>query len=156
MYTFCVLFLMQPNETCGQLDPMESLNNPASGIFIISEWSTTGIDETPQDTETDRDSDGEQYKQNSPLLFSSPEPVPDEESDAMLPIQQHTIAFKVMGTVKLSGVQQILQKVRDCMLSGIATPVRVIPEPTNPIDKNAIAFQCYLDSTCMAHFWLCC
>ena len=130
---------MQPNDTCGQLGRVEALNNPVDGIFIISKWSFEKVtNEEAEAIESVKDSD---ECEQSLSLFSSPDSEPDE-----LLAQQHTIAFKVMGTTKLSGVQHILQKARDFLVNGTVVPVRVLPEPTNPIDKNAIAFQCYLDN----------
>ena len=52
MYSSIILWLciyLQLEETCGQLGPLELLNNPVGGIFIISNWSAdrTVIEETP-------------------------------------------------------------------------------------------------------------
>ena len=41
-----------------------------------------------------------------------------------------------MGTIK---VQKILQRVSDDIRNGKEVAVRIVPEPDNPIDKNAIA-----------------
>lgn len=116
------------------------------GIFIISDWSvheTTVTEETPQDEQTE--SSEEQSHPNSPLLFSSPEPEFADVTVVAVPMVQHTVAFKVMGTLKMPGVQGLLQRARDTLQSGIIVPVRIMPEPSNPIDKNAIAFQCCLE-----------
>ena len=48
-----------------------------------------------------------------------------------------------MGTLKLHRVQDLLQ--RDNLTAGTTEAVRIEPEP---IDKSAIAFQCYVESKC--------
>ena len=50
-----------------------------------------------------------------------------------------------MGTTKIRGVQALLQRVRDTIQSGGEVPTNIVPEPDNPIDKNAVAFQCHID-----------
>lgn len=51
-----------------------------------------------------------------------------------------------MGTVKLRGIQALLQRVSDALHSGEEVPVRILPEPENPMDRNAVAFQCFVDN----------
>ena len=44
----------------------------------------------------------------------------------------HTVAFKAMGTTKIRGAQDILRNARDKLYNN------------DPVDKNAIAFKCFL------------
>ena len=39
-------------------------------------------------------------------------------------------------------MQGLLRQVRDVLRNGGTVPVTIIPEPDNPVDNNAIAFQC--------------
>ena len=59
-----------------------------------------------------------------------------------LPTQTHTVAFKCVGSVhdedRLSRTSKILRE------SGNAD-VQVSPEPSNPYDSQAIAFQFHID-----------
>ena len=84
----------------------------------------------------------------SPPLFSSSEDEVQEELDRaeseVIPPPLHTVAFKVMGTTKIAGAQEVLEEfeARDRLHQNEDVPVQIIPEPENPVDKNAIAFKC--------------
>ena len=88
----------------------------------------------------------------SPPLFSSSEDEVQEELDRaeseVIPPPLHTVAFKVMGTTKIAGAQEVLEEfeARDRLHQNEDVPVQIIPEPENPVDKNAIAFKCRIDS----------
>ena len=58
----------------------------------------------------------------------------DEELVPIEPLQWHTVAFTVLGTLKLHGVQDLLQKARDILTTGTT----VYTSKVEPIDKNAI------------------
>jgi len=49
-----------------------------------------------------------------------------------------------MGTTKIAGAQGVLEA-RDRLHQNEDEPLRIIPEPENPVDKNAIAFKCRID-----------
>jgi len=51
-----------------------------------------------------------------------------------------------MGTTKITGAQEVLEEARDRLHQNEDVPVQIIPEPENPVDKNAIAFKCRIDS----------
>ena len=134
----------------------QTLNNPANGVFIISNWSThqttVTVDTPPQRSspvlsqlEATIHSEG-----FSPLLFSSSEDEDQEEVDRaeseVIPPPLHTVAFKVMGTTTIAGAQEVLEEARDRLHQNEDVPVQIIPEPENPVDKNAIAFKCRIDS----------
>ena len=57
----------------------------------------------------------------------------------------HTVAFKVMGTTKITGAQGVLEA-RDRLHQNEDVPLQIIPEPENSVDKNATAFKCRIDS----------
>ena len=52
-----------------------------------------------------------------------------------------------MGPAKMKGMQTILKKGQHFMEHGISVPVIIMPEPSNPVGKNAIAFQCFMDNS---------
>ena len=54
----------------------------------------------------------------------------------------HTITFKCIGASRDDKQQETLQAVAKCIKEGKEVPIRLQPEPDNPVDCNAIAFQC--------------
>ena len=80
----------------------------------------------------------------SPPLFSSSEDEVQEEVDRaeseVTPPPLHTVAFNVMGTTKIVGAQEVLEEARDMyrLHQNEDVPVQIIPEPENPVDKNAL------------------
>ena len=80
----------------------------------------------------------------SPPLFSSSEDEFNEEADGAesqsIPPTLHTAV--AMGTTKIAGAQKVLQEAR--LRNNEEVPVRMVPDPDNPVDKNAIAFKCWL------------
>ena len=58
----------------------------------------------------------------------------------------HTLTFKCMGTVKDPNYQETLSKATALLKDGKETPVRLRPEPENPFDANAIAYECQIDN----------
>ena len=73
----------------------------------------------------------------SPPLFSSSEDEFNEETDGAesqsIPPTLDTVA---MGTTKIAGAQEVLQEARDRLRNNEEVPVRMVPEPDNPVDKN--------------------
>ena len=63
------------------------------------------------------------------------------------PIDYHSVKFKVIGSTKESCYQAVLQRARarDLIESGVRVTVMLIPEPSNIMDSQAIAFMCELD-----------
>ena len=62
------------------------------------------------------------------------------------PVTTHSVIFKCMGTVKERKYQEILAAVSLKMRNGETVPLRLQPEPNNPKDSNAIAFDCQIES----------
>ncbi len=67
----------------------------------------------------------------------------------------HTVTFKCMGTTKENRYQECLAKISKLRDRGIEVPSRVKTEPSNPVDSKAIAFECQIDGTYVAYYWLC-
>ena len=54
-----------------------------------------------------------------------------------------------IGTTKSGEYQNVLSKARKELSLKQAVSVRLMPEPNNPIDKSAIALQCYMNGNWM-------
>ena len=54
----------------------------------------------------------------------------------------HTITFKCIGASRDDKQQETLQAAAKCIKEGKEVPIRLQPEPDNPVDCNAIAFWC--------------
>ena len=54
----------------------------------------------------------------------------------------HTVMFKCIGSVRDMASQEVLSKASAKWSEGCVVPVRLTPEPTNPKDSKAIAFEC--------------
>ena len=55
-----------------------------------------------------------------------------------------TCTFKCIGATRSASYQEALKEAHQLMHNGVTVPVKVVPEPTNPYDSHAVAFQCYL------------
>ena len=53
----------------------------------------------------------------------------------------YSVCFKCIGTTKEQSYQDILAEVAQKKRAGINVEVRLSPEPHNPFDANAIAFE---------------
>ena len=58
-----------------------------------------------------------------------------------------TVTFKCIGASRELHSQEPLAAAKRKLEKGEAVPVRIIPEPNNPYDLNAIAFQCEVDDS---------
>jgi len=112
----------------------QTLNNPANRVFIISIWSThqtTVIADTPPQCSSPVLSQLEatiHHEVFSPPLFSSSEDEVQEEADRpeveVIPPPLHTVAFKVIGTTKIAGAQEVLEEARDRLHQNEDEPVQ--------------------------------
>ena len=57
----------------------------------------------------------------------------------------HTITFKCIGSVKNLAYQSALAQVSKYLSKGEIVPVKLLPEPLNPVDTQAVAFICELN-----------
>ena len=53
--------------------------------------------------------------------------------------------FKCIGTNKEESYQEALAKSNRRLRNGENVPVRLTPEPSNPVNSKAIAFECEID-----------
>lgn len=77
---------------------------------------------------------------------SIPSSLSETEVDFNSSCTTHTLTFKCMGTVKDPRYQEALSKAAASLKDGNETPVRLRPEPENPFDPNAIAFDCLINN----------
>ena len=75
---------------------------------------------------------------------TSPSSPSESELNLNASLTTHTITFKCMGTTKSSSHQEALRAADAFMKEGKDVPVRLRQEPENPIDANAIAFDCQI------------
>ena len=58
--------------------------------------------------------------------------------------KSHTVTFKCIGANRDSSQQNALRVAAENIRTGLNIPVRLNPQPDNPADSNAIAFQCFV------------
>ena len=61
----------------------------------------------------------------------------------------HTVMFKCIGVTKEKEYQDTLSEANRLLQNNTEVPVRLTPEPNNPFDSRAIAFECQLSD----HEW---
>jgi len=102
--------------------------------MIIWDWSVVSHNSDESD-ESDRMSE---------VLFSDDgDNSTSSDEVASEPNNVSCLDFKCIGVTQESVYQQTLEQVRDRLQSGEKVPVRLLPEPENPYDSKAIAFQCF-------------
>ena len=57
----------------------------------------------------------------------------------------NTVPFKCIGTTKEIQYQERLKQIAQLHSRGLEVPCHLKPEPDNPFDSNAIAFECQID-----------
>lgn len=78
------------------------------------------------------------------LLPDSEIPSEHDELDEFDRERSHTVTFKCIGANRDSSQQNALRVAAENIRAGLNIPVRLNPEPDNPADSNAIAFQCFV------------
>ena len=98
-------------------------------------------EDTPSSSGPSSNTDSE----SSPQCEEENESDEGESVDPIKSVTNHTVIFKVMGTVKEKRYEQVLEKVASLLDEGKSIPVRVRPEPDNPYDSKALLFECELE-----------
>ena len=102
-------------------------------VFVAYAWHWEQND--------DDDIEDESCSQSmTPSLPSSPE----SELDFNAGFTTHTVTFKCMGTTKDIGHKETFRAAAASLREGSDVSVRLRPEPNNPVDANAIAFDCQM------------
>ena len=150
--TCIIWWLFQPEDTDGQLN-VPSLELPQDlGIFIIWDFHIMGEGDAYAGASDQSNSSEESPLRSDQSLFSKESDSDTTDSDASRcdspkEVIEHTITFKCIGTTKSGEYQNILSKAKKELSLGVS--VRLMPEPDNPIDKAAIACQCYMNGKWM-------
>lgn len=111
--------------------PCQSLKLPSDGVFVIWEWSWINQDHISDES-----------SESSITSFNSGK----SDNDPMQnPPCLHTVTFKCIGSVKNLAYQSALAKASKHLSQGELVPVKLLPEPLNPVDKDAVAFMCELN-----------
>lgn len=104
------------------------------GVPIIWQW-VDGV-EHDEDTDVEDDEDPGEHRDESLLTDSDLE---EEKCN-----QTSTVSFKCIGVTRDSSYQETLKEAHKLMKEGKSVLVRVEPEPNNPYDSHAVAFQCLI------------
>lgn len=102
-------------------------------VFVIWDWEWI---------EQDSGSDMSAASILAPALDSE-----DDNSDDAPDSSEvtHSVTFKCMGSTKELRYQEYLAKIAQRRSKGEVVPCRLKPEPTNPVDSQAIAFETEVD-----------
>lgn len=116
----------------GLHEPLESgsnLNLHSGGMFMVHDWfwlenvvSESEL-QSPESTDSDEVQDSD-----------------DSGGDNIT----HIVTFKCIGVTHDHHYQATLQAAADALKNGKDVQVRLTPEPDNPQDKSAVAFECYV------------
>ena len=130
--------ITQPHEFQKGLDEdltMEEFNLFQNDVFIIYSWEWMDAREM-LNTSDESNEDG--------LLPDSEIPSEHDELDEFDREKSHTVTFKCIGANRDSSQQNALRVAAENIRAGLNIPVRLNPQPDNPADSNAIAFQCFV------------
>ena len=75
---------------------------------------------------------------SSEPAVSSTEDTPELETSKI----KHSVVFKCVGVKKEKYIEKVLISASRKLDNGEHVPVRIRPEPDNPVDARAIAFEC--------------
>ena len=111
------------------------------GLGIAWEWNWIDheLDSRCADEEEEKSSDDDKAGESMETESEFSEESDDAES-------VDTVTFKCIGASREVYSQEALAAAAK-MEKGEAVTVRILPEPTNPYDSNAIAFQCKVDDS---------
>ena len=116
---------------------------PDCGIVIVWNWSVNRGDSDFDGEQSDASDD--EPSVHSPVLSDDPNEQSEQDGDQS--IEESCVAFKCIGVTRDSLYQTVLQQVKYRMKDGETVQVKLKPEPDNPYDTRAIAFQCLHQDT---------
>lgn len=120
---------------------MDTLNLlPDNDVFVAYAWRWLDIAETSLD-EHDNVGSSESLELTA-TSDTEEEDEPDQFAEGFI---THTVTFKCIGASRDDDHQVALQAASRILKGGQDVPIRLEPEPDNPIDPNAIAFLCLID-----------
>ena len=120
---------------------MRHLRAMPKGLGVVWEWNWVDgeLDSSSTDEEKNSDHDDEAGERTGTGSESSEG---SDDVDSM-----DTVTFKCIGASRELHSQEALAAAKRKLEKGEAVPVRILPEPNNPYDSNAIAFQCKVDDS---------
>ena len=137
-------------EDCVTID-VSSLSLIDDEVFVIWKWLWTEDEQDETMSDSDKDN-GSIIVIPETLLNSEDDSDMDADSDSDMPVTEtagdtrHTVTFKCIGCTREQNYQEVLARVAQVRREGGNVEVRIEPEPTNPVDAKAIAFQCKLNN----------
>ena len=119
-------------------------------MYIVWEWELAAVGEELQSDDNQAsgsfgyDCSADLVSECSVCNTSDSEP---EEAETCTTTLQHSVKFKCVGVTLDASYQTVLRRARDLRNAGVNVPVRLQPEPNNPVDSKAtcIAFICEVD-----------
>ena len=120
------VYLLQDSEFSQSLG-VSNLSLRDHEVLIVWKWSWEDDGEAEATTQSEPEDHSESLSS-------------DAETDT------HSLVFKCMGSNKEVRYQETLKKAAELQDKGESVPVRVHPEPDNPVDSKAIAFECQINN----------
>ena len=135
---YIIIHYMLPSR---RADLLTGAELPFGDVLVIwkfswYDWSDENINTSDDEHESD---------ENESVHTQSIDTSEEIMTDGDEPICTHTITFKCIGSVKDAVSQEVLSKASVQLNEGSVVPVRLAPEPNNPKDCKAIAFECCID-----------
>ena len=110
-------------------------------VLVLWKWAW---EDSPPMSKSDSDTRSESSPQCEEDEPAEGEALDTEETSGDS-VTNHTVVFKVMGTVKEARYEKVLEKIAPLLDEGRSVPVRMRPEPNNPYDSKAMLFECELE-----------
>ncbi len=143
-------FLIESNEFDRCVDVKE-LKLLEEKVFVIWKWNLWYIDEeenasAAEDTSSIEDSsevdEAGMHSEGMEYILSEV----DEGSDAPAEsLSSYSVVFKCIGSMKEQNYQDVLANAALSIRKKVTIGVRLTPEPANPVDAKAIAFELFVD-----------
>ena len=141
------------------------VNLPPYGLTVVWEWewidhNVADVSETTLDMLMDDSTHcTPKDHSDSDSTHCTPEDNPDSDStDCMAednpdldpmhytPKKEYTVTFKCIGCTDDVDAQDALKHASQLLDAGNLVPENIYPEPSNPYDRKAIAFKCWINN----------
>ena len=132
-------FLVPQKEFDQSIDTTGMILLDNSAVFVIWKWEVLPFDES--DTMQSMSSTDKEPEGRLGDKLQDGETVDDELEDERMSVI-HALTFKCIGTTKEERYQEILAEASLHMREGKTVNVRLTPEPRNPYNSMALAFEC--------------
>ena len=125
---------MQVEEFC-KCVYVRHLKSLAEGLLIIWSWSDSKDDDTAHSDE------------EKSLSCNSSSTEADVSEDEWVQSKTSAVNFKCVGVTRDALYQENLKKAFLARKEGRSVGVRLMPQPDNPYDSHAVAFECQVDDS---------